>query len=96
MQGKENKIQLSYGGNDIEVLIKLIVACYLNPLSTFKINVTNKDLLKELVNKKTEIGALEFVNVEKDEINYETSMTIKNPFSLFKIMRGLNSNSWRD
>ncbi len=85
-ESEEKQLHLKADSLTKDTLIKLIVACYLNPVSSFKIEVANKNLLKELLSDRGNIGALEFVNVENDEIVFESTLALKNPFSLFKTM----------
>jgi len=69
-----------------EILIKLIMACYINPTNSFHINLGKEADLSKIMDKKKSISALEFVELDGNSITHESSIFIKDPHSLLKTM----------
>lgn len=68
------------------VLIKLIMACYINPTKSFNIKLEKETDLSKILDKKGSISALEFVELDESSITHESSISIKDPNSLLKTM----------
>lgn len=68
------------------VLIKLIMACYINPTKSFNIKLKKETDLSKILDKKGSISALEFVELDENSITHESSISIKDPHSLLKTM----------
>jgi antitoxin component of MazEF toxin-antitoxin module len=68
------------------VLIKLIMACYINPIKSFHISVEKQTDLLKILDKKAAVSALEFVELDENTITHESSIYIKDPHSLLKTM----------
>lgn len=69
-----------------EILIKLIMACYINPTKSFNIKLEKETDLSKILDKKRSISALEFVELDGSSVTYESSIFIKDPYSLLKTM----------
>lgn len=68
------------------ILIKLIMACYINPTKSFNIRLEKETDLSKILDKKSSISALEFVELDGNSITHESSIFIKDPHSLLKTM----------
>ena len=67
-------------------LIKLIIACYINPTKSFRIRLKKETDLSKILDKKKPISALEFVELDGNSITHESSSFVKDPYSLLKTM----------
>jgi len=83
-EGKTINITLPEATSDI--LIKLIMACYINPTKSFNIKLEKETKLSDILDKKKAISALEFVELDENNITHESSLSIKDPDSLLKTM----------
>ncbi len=82
VEHKPNLINLRVGALDNYVLIKLIVACYVNPLTSFTIECEKETNITELLEQKQFIGALDFIEFDGKKITYESSLRIEDPYSI--------------
>lgn len=69
-----------------EVMIKLIMACYANPTQSFNIKLEKEAQISKILDKKKVISALEFVELDGNNITHESSIIIKDPHSLLITM----------
>ncbi|MAG07981.1 hypothetical protein CMO89_00765 [Candidatus Woesearchaeota archaeon] len=83
---QDKSVNLNVLEHDQDVLIKLVVACYINPTRSFKIKLGKKINIPEFLNQKDITSGLEFVEVDGLNITYESSMTIDEPDSLLKTL----------
>lgn len=82
---KPKSISLSVDDDNIEVLQKLIMACYINPANSFRIKLKSEmDVAKLLQQKK--LVSIELVEMDKKEIICESNITLDAPDSLLKTM----------
>jgi antitoxin component of MazEF toxin-antitoxin module/uncharacterized protein YlaN (UPF0358 family) len=79
-------INLSLQEATPQVLIKLIMACYINPIKSFHIKVEKETDLLKILDKKASVSALEFIELDENTITHESSIYIKDPHSLLKTM----------
>ena len=84
VEGKTIDITLPEATSDI--LIKLIMACYINPIQSFRIRLKKEADLSKIMDKKSSVSALEFVELDGNSISHESSIYIKDPLSLLKTM----------
>ena len=68
------------------MLIKLVMACYINPTQSFTIKLAKEANLAALLDKRKSVSALEFVELEGNSITHESSISIKDPKTLLKTM----------
>ncbi len=79
------QLDLNLLKEDMSNINKLIVACYVNPLKSFSINLEKElDISKLLLQKK--LLSLEMVEFDGKHISCESSFSIDDPFSLLKTM----------
>ena len=83
---EKKTINLSLEDATPEVLIKLIMACYINPTHSFNIKLGKEANLFKLLKQKRAISALEFVELDGSSITHESSILIKDPHSLLNTM----------
>jgi antitoxin component of MazEF toxin-antitoxin module len=69
-----------------DALIKLIMACYINPAKSFHIRLKKETDLSKILDKEKPISALEFVELNGNSVTYESSIFVKDPHSLLKTM----------
>lgn len=80
---KLKRLEINVEETDLEILNKLIVACYINPASSFKINLKDTlDQTKLLDQKK--LVSVELVEIEGKTITCESSISIAEPELLLK------------
>jgi len=85
-EAEGKSIDLSLPEATPKVLIKLIMACYINPTKSFNIRLEKETDLSKILDKKGSISALEFVELDGNTISHESSIYIKDPHSLLKTM----------
>lgn len=78
-------LKLKIDEEDQDIINKLIVACYINPLTSFKIDLSKEITAKKLLNQKT-IVSLESVEIEKKTISCDSSVMTTDPGQLLKTM----------
>ena len=83
---KPKVVNLTLPSEYDDILINLIIACYVNPLHSFRIETEKTADLNHLLSQKSVISGLEFVELDGETITYEASMTINKPDSLLKTM----------
>jgi len=81
--GKKLKIDLKE--DDMYLLSKLIMACFLNPVESFEIGFKKPLNQKELLHQK-KLMSTTFIEVEENKIYSEPMLTINNTLSLFITM----------
>jgi len=82
---KPKKVDISVDDVDDGIMQKLIVACYLNPLDSFKIHLT-KDINFLKVMEQKRVISLENIEFDKNAITCDSIISISNPMSLLKTM----------
>ena len=80
---KHLKFNLSHDEPDL--IHKLVVASYINPASSFEINMDKEMDFTRLLNQKRLIS-LESVEIDKKQITCDGTVTISDPASLLKTM----------
>ena len=78
-------LRFSISEDDQEIIHKLVVACYINPVSSFEINFEKELDYTKLLNQKRLIS-LESVEIDKKQITCHGSISISDPESLLKTM----------
>ena len=84
VEGKTLNLTLSEATSDI--LVKLIMACYINPIKSFNIKFEKKVDLTKILGQKKSISALEFIDLDGNNIAHESSIFVKDTHSLLKTM----------
>ncbi|MGM5482359.1 MAG: PhoU domain-containing protein [Nanobdellota archaeon] len=82
---KERKLELKIDEEDQDVINKLIMACYINPLSSFKIHLKKEMDVSKLLNQKNIMG-LESVEIDKKAISSDSTVSLSDPDLLLKTM----------
>lgn len=77
----EKDIQLNIRTSDLEVIDKILMACYINPSKSFRLDFDqNIDLSKLLAHKRS--FNIEFVEIDKNTIFCDSNISVSNPASL--------------
>lgn len=85
VQKKPKSIEITIDEDNIEILQRLIMACYINPANSFRIKLkTEMDVAKLLQQKK--LISIELVEMDKKSIICESNLSIENPQSLLRTM----------
>ncbi len=83
VEKKPKHLELNIDETDIQIINKLIVACYLSPAGSFKINLkTPLDQAKLLEQKR--LVSIELVEIEGNSITCESGITVADPTLLLK------------
>lgn len=82
---EEKHIEIETDENSPEVINKLIVACYINPTASFKINLKKEMNLSNFL-KQRKLISLESVEIDKREVTCDSTITVSNPNSLLRTM----------
>ena len=82
---KPKSLKLNISEHDQEIIHKLVVACYINPLASFEINFDKEMDYTKLLKQKRLIN-LESVELDKKQITCESTISINNPDLLLKTM----------
>lgn len=83
---KQKSINIEISEKNKDIIIKLIIACYMNPTNSFKIKLEKKTDVAKLLDQKRTMAGFEFVELDGHNITYESSMTVNEPDSLLKTM----------
>jgi len=82
---KPKHLKFNISEDDQEIIHKLVVACYINPVGSFEINFEKELDYTKLLNQKRLIS-LESVEIDKKQITCHGSISISDPESLLKTM----------
>jgi len=82
---KPKHIKFNISEDEPEVINKLVVASYINPVSSFEINMDKEMDFTRLLNQKRLIS-LESVEIDKKQITSDGTVTVSDPASLLKTM----------
>lgn len=82
---KPKHLKFNIAEDDQEIIHKLVVACYINPISSFEINFEKEMDFTKLLNQKRLIS-LESVEIDKKQITCHGAVSISDPESLLKTM----------
>lgn len=82
---KSKTLELSLDEEDQDIINKLIMACYINPLSSFRICLKKEMDVSKLLNQKNIMG-LESVEIDKKVISSDSAVTLSDPDLLLKTM----------
>ena len=82
---ESKKLKLNISEQDQDIIHKLVVACYINPISSFEINFDREMDYTKLLKQKRLIN-LESVELDKKQITCESTISISDPDSLLKTM----------
>ena len=85
VERRPKHLKLSIAEDDQDVIHKLVVACYINPLSSFEINFDKEMDYTKLLKQKRLIN-LESVELDKKQITCNGSISTSDPESLLKTM----------
>jgi hypothetical protein len=78
MKKKDNRINIAISESDEDIIHKLIMACYVNPLNSFKITLEKEMDYTKLLNQKN-IISLESVEIDKNVISSDSSVILTDP-----------------
>lgn len=82
---KPKHLKFDIAEDSPEVILKLIVASYINPVASFEINMDKEMDFTQLLNQKR-LVSLESVEIDKKQITAEGIVTVADPGSLLKTM----------
>lgn len=85
IERKLKHLKFSISEDDQDIIHKLVVACYINPISSFEINFEKEMDFTKLLNQKRLIS-LESVEIDKKQITCHGAVSISDPESLLKTM----------
>ncbi|MFC1753171.1 hypothetical protein ACFL96_07225 [Thermoproteota archaeon] len=87
LKKKPKHVELKIKEDDLEVINKVVMACYINPADSFRINLEKALDYRELLNQKR-LVSVDLVEVEDDgkTITCESSITSGDPDMLLKTM----------
>ena len=83
---KRKEIKLTLNEDNQDIIIKLIIACYINPVTSFNIKFENKVDFGKLLGQKKVVSALEFVELDGTTLTYESSISVNDPTTLLRTM----------
>ena len=86
---KPKHLKLSIAEDEPEIINKLVVACYINPIASFEINLEKEMDFTKLLNQKRLIS-LESIEIDKKQITCHGAITVSDPESLLKTMAKKN------
>src|SRR3989338_4437120 len=82
---KPKNLKFNISEDDQEIIHKLVVACYINPVASFEINFEKEmDYTKQLNQKR--LISLESVEIDKKQITCQGAVSVSDPESLLKTM----------
>jgi len=78
-------LKLSIKGSNMEIMQKLIIAAYLSPADSFKIELEKEIDFTKILDQKNLIS-LELVEIDGNHISCESTINVSDPFSLLLTM----------
>ena len=84
-ENKPKHLRFDISEDEEEIIHKLVVASYINPVASFEINMEKEMDLTKLLNQKRLIS-LESVEIDKKQITSSGTVTVSDPDSLLKTM----------
>jgi len=85
VEKKKKHLKFSVAEDDLDIINKLVVACYINPVSSFEINLEKGIEFAKLLHQKRLIS-LESVEIDRKQITCHSSVIVSDPDSLLKTM----------
>lgn len=87
LKKKPKHVELNISGDNVEVINKIVMACYINPTDSFKINLEKALDYRKLLDQKR-LVSVDLVEVENEgkTITCESSITIAEPDMLLRTM----------
>lgn len=85
LEKKPKTLKFTISEDDVDVINKLVVACYINPLNSFEITLEKSMDFTKLLNQKRLIS-LESVEIDKKQIVCNGRVFVLEPESLLKTM----------
>ncbi len=85
VERKLKDLTISLNVSDQDIINKFLVACYINPLKSFRINLEKSVDYSTLLGQKNLIS-LESVEFDKNQIAGQSTITVADPDSLLKTM----------
>ncbi|MBI4143592.1 hypothetical protein HY487_01765 [Candidatus Woesearchaeota archaeon] len=82
---KPRHLKLNIAEDEPEIVNKLVVACYINPIGSFEINLEKEMDFTKLLNQKRLIS-LESIEIDRKQITCHGAITVSDPESLLKTM----------
>ena len=82
---KPKHLKFDISEDEEEIIHKLVVASYINPVASFEINMEKEMDLTKLLNQKRLIS-LESVEIDRKQITSSGTVTVSDPDSLLKTM----------
>lgn len=82
---KPKSLKFNISEDNQEIIHKLVVACYINPIGSFEINFEKEMDFTKLLNQKRLIS-LESVEIDKKQITCQGAISVSDPESLLKTM----------
>ena len=81
-----SSLKLDLNDNSPEVINKIIIASYINPVKEFQINLKDSLNPDQILEHKKLLGGLELVDFDESSINCQTSLALSDPDVLLKAM----------
>ncbi len=82
---KLSPLNIDLNEDDLFIINKLLVAAYINPTSSFKINLTKPVDIEKMLDQK-KLLSIAMVEYDGKHLSCESSITIDDPISLLKTM----------
>ncbi|MFO8015771.1 MAG: PhoU domain-containing protein [Candidatus Woesearchaeota archaeon] len=82
---KRKKINLSVSEDNLEIINKLVVACYINPLDSFTINLEKALDQRKLLDQKR-LLSVELMEIEGKKVTCESSFGVSEPDILLRTL----------
>lgn len=82
----EKNIKVTLNEDDLDIISKVVMGCFLNPVSSFEVNITGRVKHKDLMNCRSLLSTT-MIEIDDDNNLYsEPIVTIDNPLSVFLLM----------
>jgi len=85
VEQKKRVKEFDLAENDLQIVHKVLMACYVNPLYQFKINLKKELDFSKLLQQKRLIS-IETIEIDKKQISSDGNVQVENPTSLLKTM----------
>jgi phosphate uptake regulator len=85
VEKEQRHLKINISEEDQDIIHKLVVSCYINPINSFEINFDKELNFTKLLNQKRMIN-LESVEIDKKQITCHGSISISDPNFLLKTM----------
>ncbi|HII16725.1 TPA: hypothetical protein HA361_02305 [Candidatus Woesearchaeota archaeon] len=82
----QKRISIAIDEKNEDVLIMLIMACFINPVHSFRIELKGDVDITRILDRKNFVAGFEFVDLDRNVVTYQAAITVNDPDLLLRSM----------